>query len=144
MSHVVVDDHLLRDVLADRIPRALTRTLRTRNLATTNLYYHRLCRSATTGSGGALTGAWPRTERRALARLLMSLPDDIRVLPIRTISFTMAELAEDHGLSALGAEAVAAASILDAPLYVWDGDQEPRTRAAAIASGVRYVTVDRT
>lgn len=141
MSHVVLDDHLLRDLLAADPPPGLRRILRTRRPATTNLYYLRLCRSVVSAAGGAITGAWTPTLRRALGRTLVSLPDEIRVVSLRTIAFDVATLAHDHGLSTLGAEAIAACQVLDAPLYVHALDDGPRIRAAAEEHRITYRTV---
>lgn len=55
----------------------------------------------------------------------------------------MAEISDAHRLSTLGAEAVAAAEHLDAPLYVWDGDDGPAIRSAMAAIGALYVTLAR-
>ncbi len=141
MSHVVLDDHLLRDLLVDAPPTGLKRILRTRTPATTNLFYLRLCRSVVGATGGALTGSWPVERRRALGRTLVALPDNIRVVSLRAIAFDMAEKATDYGLSSLGAEAIAACRALDAPLYVAESDDGPRIRAAADALGINYRTV---
>ena len=70
------------------------------------MYYLRLCRSAVAATGGALTGSWTLARRLALGRSLITLPDRIRVVPLRALAFDMAELAETHGLSSLGAEAI--------------------------------------
>ena len=53
----------------------------------------------------------------------------------------MTELADAHPVSTLGAKAVAAALLLDAPLCVWAGDDGPSIRSAAAAVGVPYNTV---
>jgi hypothetical protein len=55
----------------------------------------------------------------------------------------MAELTDAHRLSTLGAEALAAAEHLRAPLVVWDGDDGPAIRAAAAALGAGYRVVPR-
>lgn len=143
MTHVVLDDHLVRDLLAGSTPRGLGRILRTRQPATTNLFYVRLCRSAVAATGGALTGSWPPDRRRDLGRALVTLPDDIRVVSMRALAYEMAELAADHGLSSLGAEAIAACRALDAPLYVDEHDDGPRIRLAAEVEGIAYRTVSR-
>lgn len=140
MSHVVLDDYLLRDLLSDESPAALRRILRTRSPATTNLYYLRLCRSVVASTAGALTGSWPDEARRELGRALVRLPDEIRVVSIRAIGFELVELANEYGLSSLGAEAIASARFLDAPLYVHEADAGPRIRAAARALGITYRT----
>lgn len=132
MSVVVLDDHLLRDLLAgsDVVPGG--------EVATTNLWYVRLCRSVVAARGSALTGRWTASQRQVLGRVLVTLPDDVTVVPMRELAWRMALLADAHGLSSLGAEAVAAAQQLGAALWVWAGDDGPRIRAAAAAEGVEY------
>jgi hypothetical protein len=143
VSSVVLDDHLLRDLLTDEAGPGLRRSLRRRTPATTNLYYVRLCRSAVSARGGQLTGTWPSERRRALSRVLGVLPDDVTVVPLRELGMRLAELAQDHGLSVLGAEAVAAAEHLGATLCVWEGDDGPRIRTCATAVGVDYRVLSR-
>ena len=137
---VVVDDHLLRDVLAARTPRTLEQLADDRPLATTNLYYVRLCKSAASAkSVGRLLGNWPEEQRRALMGTLVALPDDIVVLPMRDLAWDMAEVAAAYGgVSILGAEAVVAARRLGATLCVSADDDGPGIRAAAKGVGVRY------
>lgn len=143
MSQAVLDDHLLRDLLADEVSTGLAQILADHEPATTNLYLVRLCRSVVTAAGGALTGSWPASARRELGRQLVAMPDEVEVVPMRTLAFRMAELADAHRLSALGAEAAAAAEHLDAPLCVWAGDDGPHLRAAVAAVGGDYRTVNR-
>lgn len=143
MSRVVLDDHLLRDLLADELSDTLAGVLAEHEPATTNLYYLRLCKSAVSARGGRLTGSWPTERRHALARALLALPQAIEIVPIRALAFQMAELADQHRLSTLGAEAVAAAVYLHAPLCVWDGDDGAGVRAAAHAAGAIYQTIPR-
>lgn len=143
MSFAVLDDHLLRDLLADDVGSGLQAQLAEHQPATTNLYYVRLCRSVVTASGGKVTGSWPAERRRALGSRLVALPDEIAVVPIRDLAFAMAELAGPHRLSTLGAEAVAAARHLSGPLCVWDGDDGPGIRTAAKASAVPYRAIAR-
>jgi hypothetical protein len=143
MSRVVLDDHLLRDFLANDVTGDLAKLLADHEPATTNLYLLRLCKSAVSARGGALTGSWPRERRQDLARRLTSLPEGIEILPIRSLAFRMAELANLHRVSTLGAEAVAAAEQLAAPLCVWAGDDGPGIRAAMSALGATYRTIER-
>ena len=138
MTRAVLDDHLLRDLLSDEISDELAQVLANHEPATTNLYLLRLCRSAVSASGGSLTGAWSSQARRSLGRQLVSLSDDVEIVPLRTLAFRMAELADAHRLSTLGAEAVAAAEYLAAPLCVWTGDDGPNIRAATAAIGGDY------
>lgn len=143
MTHALLDDHLLRDVLADEISPELRRILRTREPATTNLYLHRLSRSVVSARGATLTGSWDRSQRRALGARLVAIPAEITILAMKELSFRMAELADTHRLSTLGAEAAAAAEYLGATLYVWDGDDGPGIRAAVKAVGCGYRTIRR-
>ena len=143
MSRAVLDDHLLRDLLSDDVSESLARLLADHEPATTNLYYLRLCKSVVSARGGRLTRSWPPERRRALGRTLVALRAAIEVVPMRILAFQMAELAEHHPLSSLGAEAVAAALHLEGPLCVWDGDDGPAIRRAATAAGADYRVLSR-
>lgn len=143
MTKAVLDDHLVRDVLSDGVDGELGRLLDDHEPATTNLFLYRLCRSTVSAAGGALTGSWEPEQRRALGRRLLALPDDIEIVPIRVLAYRMAEIADAHRVSTLGAEAVAAAEHLDAPLCVWDGDDGPGIRSAMERLGAGYRTIAR-
>ena len=60
MTTALLDDHLLRDLLAADLSEQLGRLLREHEPATTNFYLLRLCKSVVSARGGALTGSWPR------------------------------------------------------------------------------------
>jgi hypothetical protein len=62
---------------------------------------------------------------------------------MRALAYRMAEIADAHRVSTLGAEAAAAAEHLSAALYVWEGDDGPGIRDAVIAVGAPYRTVAR-
>jgi hypothetical protein len=141
VTFAVVDDHLLRDVLGGEVDDHLREIIESHELATTNMYYVRLCRSVVAAQGGKLTGGWSPERRRDLGQRLVQLPETIRVLALREIGYRTAELAADRRLSTLGAEAVAAAEHLGADLCVWEGDDGPGIRSAAAASGITYRTV---
>lgn len=143
MTRAVLDDHLLRDLLADEVSDSLASILAEHEPATTNLYYLRLCKSVVSARGGRLTGSWPAERRRALGRTLITLPAVVEVVPMRVLAFPMAELADQHRLSTLGAEAIAAALHLDAPLCVWEGDDGPAIRTAATDVGAEYRALPR-
>jgi hypothetical protein len=143
VSRALLDDHLLRDLLADDVPRALTKLLEQYQPATTNHYLYRLCKSVVSARGGALTGRWTAEQRRALGSELLSLPGDIEVVPMRTLAFRMAEISAEHRVSTLGAECVAASEHLDAPVFVWTGDDGPGIRAAMKALRRPYRTIRR-
>lgn len=143
MTRALLDDHLLRDLLADDLSKALGRLLADHEPATTNLYLYRLSRSVVSAPGGALTGSWGVTERQELGRHLLALPDNIEVVPIRLLAYRMAEIADAHRVSTLGAEAVAAAQHLQAPLCVWEGGDGAGIRAAMTALDLGYRTLAR-
>lgn len=143
MTRALLDDHLLRDLLAGDLSAELQELVGTHELATTNLYLFRLCKSVVAAPGGALTGGWSPAQRRALGERLVALPNDITVVPLSTIAFRMAELSAAHRLSTLGAEAVAAAENLAAALCVWDGDDGPGIRHATASVGASYRTIHR-
>ncbi|HZJ27687.1 MAG TPA: hypothetical protein VFF40_11870 [Acidimicrobiia bacterium] len=140
---VVLDDHLLRDWLARR-DDALVQALARESVATTNLWYARLCKSAARAPEGALLRGWGIAERRALISGLIALPDDIAVVPMHELAWTMGELVADFsGLSTLGAEAVAATRELDARLLVSARDDGPGIRQCCVDLGIGYETLDR-
>ena len=143
MNVVLLDDHLLRDLLSDEVPGELSPLLSDHGAATTNLYLHRLCKSVVSARGGALTGTWSAEQRRSLGRQLLELPDEIEVVPIRQLAFRMAEIADVHRVSTLGAEAAAAAEHLGAVVCVWEGADRPGIRGAISAVGADYRTVAR-
>ncbi len=143
MTRAVLDDHLLRDLLADDLPEGLRRVLADHEPATTNLYLYRLCKSVVSAPGGALTGSWDAEQRRALGLRLVTLPNSIEVVPIRDLAFRMAEIADTHRVSTLGAEALAAAENLTAPLCVWTGDDGPGIRSAMASLDGDYRTIER-
>ena len=140
MTSVLIDDHLLRDVLAGDGDDETRELLNSAQLGTTNMYCVRLSRSVVAARGGQLTGGWPASRRSALGRALLVLPEMISVVPIRSLAYRMAELAAGHRLSTLGAEAVAAAELTGAALWVRESDDGPEIRAACVAVGVDYHT----
>jgi hypothetical protein len=115
--------------------------LRRASPCTTNMYVYRLAKSVAAARGRQLTGGWTQAQRVALGRELVDLPADIEVVPMQQLTMDMAELAGQHRLSTLGAEAVAASRWLRASLAVWDGDDGPGIRLAADSLSIRYRTL---
>jgi hypothetical protein len=113
-------------------------------LATTNLWYARLCKSAARSASGALIGGLRIQERRALVAALVRLPDDIAVVPMRELAWRMGVLvAEQPGLSTLGSEGVAAAEALGARVLASSRDDSPGIRGSCGRTGIRYATLPR-
>jgi hypothetical protein len=140
---VVLDDHLLRDWMVGPDP-VLLQGVDGEDVATTNLWYARLCKSVARAVDGALVGELSGTERRALASRLIMLPQDITVVPLRELAWPMGLLMAEHGgLSTLGAEAVATTVELDARLLVSSRDVSPGIQATCTELGVPHGTIRR-
>jgi hypothetical protein len=140
---VLLDDHLLRDWMAGPDP-ALRRAVGSEELAATNLWYARLCKSAARSTGGALLGQLPAAERRAVVAALIRLPDSIAVVPMRDLTWRMGTLVAEHsGLSTLGSEAVAAAEALGARVLASSRDDSPGIRRCCTHLAIRYSTIRR-
>lgn len=145
MSTIVVDDHLLRDVLTGQRPRDLGGIAS--GLATTGLWLFRLTSSfADPRVVGKLSGpvaALPVELQDEFRSHLVELPDDIAVLHLRDLAWPMAQLqhrhrALGHHLSAAMAEALAAAHKLDAGIAVSKDDIGPGLLAAAQEDKVAF------
>jgi hypothetical protein len=142
---LVVDDHLLRGALTLR-PARRVRAARVRGeLATTELYYHRLCRSLArpdvAGRLSAPVAALDPDVHEQFHQQLVALPGDITTVPIRDLACRMAVLKERYRVSTLVAQALAAAEALSATLAVDEADVGPRMRSAARDLALRLVTV---
>ncbi len=145
MSTIVVDDHLLRGVLAGQRPRDLGGIAS--GLATTGLWLFRLTSSfADPRVVGKLSGpvaALPVELQDEFRAHVMELPDDIAVLHLREIAWSMAQMQHRHRalgnhLSAAMAEALAAAHELGAGIAVSEEDVGPGLRAAALEDNVAF------
>jgi hypothetical protein len=140
---VLLDDHLLRDWMVGP-DAALRRAIGGEDVASTNLWYARLCRSAARVSGGALVGRLSIEQRRALVASLVALPADVTIVPMRDVAWPMGALTAEHsGLSTLGAEAVVAAEVLDARILTSSLDDGPGIRACCRQRRIGYRTVPR-
>jgi len=142
---LVVDDHLLRGALTLR-PARRVRAARARGeLATTELYDHRLCTSlARPEVSGRLSSPVAALDEGTQARFrqhLVALPDDITTVPIRDLAWRMAVLKERYRISTLVAEALAAAETLHAGIAVDDADVGAHMQAAARDLGLRLAAV---
>jgi hypothetical protein len=142
---VVVDDHVLRDVLVGQRTRDLDG--RATGLATTGLWLFRLSSSwADPNVAGKLSSpiaALPTVQQERFRAKLVMLPDDIEVLHLRGLAWPMAELQHRHRragrqLSAAMVEALAAAQALGAAIAVSRHDVGPNLKAAAAHDGVAF------
>ena len=143
MPIVLLDDHLLRDWLAGP-DRALRRFIGQSDVATTNLWYARLCKSAAGHRGGSLLGSWSEVERNAVIAGLIALPDEVHIVPMKVLAWRMGHLRVLYsGLSTLGSEAVGSAEHLGARVLVSARDDGPGIRSACSAIGIRYRAIPR-
>lgn len=124
----------------------MAKALSGETVATTNLFFLRLCKSAsrTQSSGGGPLGQMLRPQREAFVAALVRLPDEVIIVPMRALAWRMGTLMREHsGLSTLGAEAIATAEALAASLLVSDRDDSPGIRGCAKRLGIGYSTVAR-
>jgi hypothetical protein len=146
VASVVVDDHLLRDLLTGERPPDLG-GIAPGGLATTGLWLFRLCSSLSnpivSGKLSAPVAALPKDLQDRFRSQLTALPHDIDVLSMRELSWPMAELQHRHresgrAMSAAMVEALAAAQRLNAAIAVSRHDVGSNLRAAARADGVAF------
>jgi hypothetical protein len=140
---VIVDDHLLRDWMVGP-DDALREAVRDDPLATTNLWYTRLCKSAARAGRGALVGNLDEHQREALVAALVMLPEEFTIAPMAEVAWRTGLLsASQSGLSTLGAEAVAAAVSMSARLLVSSRHDSPGIRTTCRRLGIPYDTLRR-
>jgi len=145
VAAVVVDDHLLRDVLTGERSDDLGGLAST--MATTGLWLFRLSRAwADPERRGKLTApvaALSPEQQVTFLEQLVALPSGIEVLHLRDLAWSMARLQHRHSrdgrqLSAAMVEALAAAHVLDADIAVSRRDVGPNLRAAAERDGITF------
>lgn len=149
MASVVVDDHLLRDILTGEREKDLG-GIAVEGVATTGLWLFRLsCSLADPSVAGRLSApvaGLPADVQARFRAQLTALPDDIEVVSLRELSWSMAELQHRHrsegrGMSAAMVEALAAAHWLSAGIAVSKHDVGPNLRSAAKADGIAFHTL---
>lgn len=149
MASVVVDDHLLRDILTGERTSDLG-GLAADGVATTGLWLFRLCSSladpAMAGKLSEPVAGMPADVQDRFRAQITALPDEIEVLPMRELSWSMAMLQHRHRsqgrrMSAAMVEALAAAHRLGAGIAVSTTDVGPNLRDSAIADGIAFHTL---
>ena len=145
MTAVVIDDHLLRDVLTG------TRTADlggiATSLATTGLWFVRLSTAFSppevVGKLTSPVAALPPDQQGRFLAGLVALPDEIELLHLRQLAWQMALIQNRHRregrpLSAAMTEARAAAHALGAGIAVSRDDVGPNLKAAAEADRIIF------
>jgi len=135
---VVIDDHLLLDVLLNDEPPDLRRP--GGRMFTTGLWYHRLCRAlgnhAVIGSLSRSLGRVDQEVAASAVRAAAALPETIGLLSLRELAWPMARLLEEGvRLNLMSLEALAAAEQQGAELCLAAVDENPQLLAAATFRG---------
>ena len=112
---------------------------------TTTYWYYRACRAATAGAGGHLSGPFERLaaddQERAILGLL-ELRDDIGLPDPRSTVPLMADIARRHPwLNVLSLEAVAAALLLGADVWLSEPSADGMLPTVLAAEAVAWTTV---
>jgi hypothetical protein len=143
---VVVDDHILRDLLAGERSLDLG-GFGAGGIATTGLWLFRLCSafavSSVSGKLSKPVSALSEDLQAAFRARIIALPDEILVLSLGDLAWPMAQLRAHHraagrNLSAAMTEALAVAHHLQGELAVSRHDVGPNLRAAAEADGIAF------
>lgn len=139
MNTVLVDDHILLRVLLGDEPSTL-RSGQT-ELATTGLWYHRLCRAlgndTVVGALSRQLGGIDSAVAGEVARAVVELPEHISLISLRTLAWPMGQLiAGGTRLNLLSLEALAAAQHLDAEICLAATDANLPLQAAAPEASV--------
>ena len=146
MASVVVDDHLLRDVLTGERTSDLG-GIAPDGIAITGLWLFRLCASYAdpdvAGKLSAPVAGLPADIQDRFRAQVVASPGEIEVLAMRELSWTMAVLQQRHrsegrGMSTAMVEALAAAHQLNAGIAVSTRDVGPNLRDSAVADGIAF------
>jgi hypothetical protein len=146
MARLVLDDHLLRDVLAGQRHQDFE-GLECDGLATTNLWRFRLYLSLADPEVRSKlsepVARLPPSLQASFRSRVTALPHDIEVLPFDELAWPMAELTVRHRtygrrLSPTTAEALAAAWRFRGGIAVSGNDVDPVLEVAARADGIKF------
>lgn len=141
---LVVDDHLLIDLLAGSVRGWLANEAAQSAVYTTGSWYYRVASAAEHGSGrGSLSGrieALPEPDRQNVQAQIAALPDSIGLIGPRTLVPVMAGLRTPRQLNYLSSEALALALLTESMIVV--RTDSPPLREACDALHVYYRVVD--
>jgi hypothetical protein len=141
--NVVIDDHLLREVLLEGEPGWLRRVRRGDALITTGSWYYRLCSAVHDPTlAGSLSGPiadLPEELRAGVLERVVTLPGSIRLSSMRELAWAASGLGRRHGLNLLAAEALATAVEARAVIATAAANLPPRLGSAADREGIRVV-----
>ena len=142
--NVIVDDHLLREMLLEQEPSWLRRLRRGGRIFTTGCWYYRLCSAWHDDSiTGALSGpiaALPVELQSGVIEKVMRLPDSIGLISMHDLAWTASRLGRIHGLNLRASEALAAAVRSNSVIALATSNLSPRLGVAAAVEGIRVVS----
>lgn len=142
--NVVLDDHLLREVLIDGEPSWVRRLRRRGQLSTTGSWYYRLCSALqdpdVVGSLSGPIAALPHELRIGVIQRVVTLPTSIELISMRALAWPAAGLGRRHGLNLLSAEALGAAVQSGSAIATASANLPPRLLDAAMRENVRVLT----
>jgi hypothetical protein len=142
--NVVVDDHLLREVLLEREPTWVRRHRREGQLSTTGSWYFRLCSALhdqdLVGSLSGPIAALPSELRPSVVQRVVTLPSSIELVSMRELAWSASGLGRRYGLNLLAAEALAAAVQSGGAIATAASNLPPRLLDAATREKVRVLT----
>ena len=109
---------------------------------TTGCWYLRLCQAVVRGAGGTLSRpllSLPPERRQQALRAVLELPDQVALLNWRVVAPIMADQLDGpgHGLNLLSREALATATILEAPVVMAAGNNNRLLEEALNRVGLR-------
>ena len=136
MTIALVDDQLLGAYLRGRPPRFLA----SKQLYTTGYWYIRLCQAVlgTREWAGVLSRPFvglPADLRDRAFAAVLELPAEVGLLSLRQLGPRIAQLRDDNPLNILGLEALAAATHLQASVYL--SAPSPKLEQALRASNLK-------
>jgi hypothetical protein len=142
--NVVIDDHLLREVLLRREPTWVRRVRRGGQLVTTGSWYYRLCSALNDPDlAGSLSGpiaALPPELSLGIIQRVITLPMSIELISMRELAWPASGLGRRHGLNLLAAEALGAAVECGGAIATAASNLPPRLLDAAVREKVRVLT----
>ena len=144
MSALLLDDHLLLGVLLNDEPTSLRPAGAA--LATTGLWYHRLCRAladdAVIGPMSRRLGGVDDTVAADVLGAVVDLPDTIELMSLRTLGWPMGSPRRRGSISiSYRLRRSPAAHHLSADICLAQADENAPLRAAAKHSGVTIRTI---
>lgn len=141
---LVLDDHLLLDLLAEDVQGWLAETASQSAVNTTASWYYRVANAWEHGSGrGSMSGritAMAEPARTAVVRRIAELPEEVGLIGPRTLVPIMAGLQTPRRVNYLSAEALALAVLTEATVAV--RTDSPPLREACQAVLVDYRVVE--